>query len=56
MRKKMTNKPYPCRLGDNRLKRVGKTAKATELSFAEVIRQAVDAGLPIVQKRFSKKT
>lgn len=51
----MTNKPYPCRLGDKRLKRVGDIAKKTELSVPETIRQAVDEGLPIVAKKFAKK-
>lgn len=51
----MTNKPYPCRIGNKRFEKIETVSQAIDLSFPETLRRAVDEGLPIVKRKFAKK-
>lgn len=51
----MTNKPYPCRLGNERLGAIATLSKDIKQSVPTTLRLVVDEGIPIVRKKFAKK-
>lgn len=49
------NKMYPVRISDKARFEIKRTAKRVGLHQAETVRQAIDLGLPEVEKRFGRK-
>lgn len=48
--------PYPLRLSPDLRREIIRTSAAVNLTFPEVMRQAILFGLPVLEKRLGKKT